>query len=219
MSLGRGGVTPPGVGALRPPDPARRRGHNRLRTLVLAVVLPVLGGCGLVAEPGAGTTEPAYEGHALSHWIEMMQRPEADRRTRAVDVVHEMRIPRGPLMLPAVPALCDVVENPGDALATRRKALWVVWRILQDPAVEAVPLVPCFTSALAASDPQLRGGAAIILGEIGPEAHEAAPALRTLVHDPDPTVARYVRWAVGRVGSDEGRSEARPSTPRGRAPP
>ncbi len=156
-------------------------------------------GCGLAVDAAPRADEPQHDGRPLSHWVGMILDGGAGARARGVDALQAMHDIRGLLRLPAIDALCGVVREPADADETRRKALWVIWRISTDPDVDAEPLVPCFMTGLAAHDPQLRGGSAIILGEIGPAASDAVPSLRTLVNDPNPIVARYVRWALTRI--------------------
>ena len=169
-----------------------------MRRLAASALL-VAGGCGMAVETGPRADEPQHEGRALSHWVGVIHDGGTEERERGVDALHAMSEIPGSLMLPAIDALCDVVREPGDATETRRKALWAAWRISTDPDVDAGPLVPCFMAGLAAHDPQLQGGAAIILGEIGSAASDAVPSLRTLVNDPNPVVARYVRWALTRI--------------------
>ncbi|ARV57506.1 hypothetical protein BZZ01_01645 [Nostocales cyanobacterium HT-58-2] len=62
------------------------------------------------------------------------------------------------------------------------------------------PAVPALITALQDSDAQVRAGAAIILGKIGPAAAQAAVPLIRAINDKDPTVRSHVVQAIGKIG-------------------
>ncbi|MDM9384507.1 HEAT repeat domain-containing protein [Chlorogloeopsis sp. ULAP01] len=62
------------------------------------------------------------------------------------------------------------------------------------------PAVPALIKALQDTNPQMRAGAAMTLGKIGPAASEAAIVLMRTIGDKDPTVRSYVVQAIEKIG-------------------
>ena len=62
--------------------------------------------------------------------------------------------------------------------------------------------IPPLITALSAEDVSKRGGAAMALGDMGPAAREAAPALIANLGNPDPEVQRTVGDALAQIGPE-----------------
>jgi HEAT repeat protein len=95
----------------------------------------------------------------------------------------------------AIPALVETVGHDGD----RDVRLWAIFA-LSHMGPAAKPAVAVIPSAL--QNHQLRGAAAELVMNIGPEAKDTIPALRPLLDDPD----AWLRWgavdALGGIGPE-----------------
>jgi HEAT repeat protein len=103
----------------------------------------------------------------------------------------------GPAAKEAVSALLRVLREDV-AWAPRSSAATALGRI-----GEAGPIIQALTSALAASDTNLRINAAVALGTIGPDSAAAIPALLTAIADMSAGqegVRQQAAFALGRIG-------------------
>jgi hypothetical protein len=72
---------------------------------------------------------------------------------------------------------------------------------LQEKGVEAVPEL---LALLESDDPAIRSGAVFALGEVGPAAEQALPALKKIAeHDDDEVVAAAAKFAIGIIAGGE----------------
>jgi len=85
----------------------------------------------------------------------------------------------GPAAKPATPRLAQLLKH--EAPQFRIEAARTLWKVEKDPAV-----VPVLVAIVKGDDHKLARDAAEALGEIGPAAKEALPALKALVPKDDP---------------------------------
>ncbi|MUG95287.1 HEAT repeat domain-containing protein [Scytonema sp. UIC 10036] len=71
---------------------------------------------------------------------------------------------------------------------------------IDDLVTVGKPAIPALITALQDRDPQVRASAAIILGQMGPNAGEAAPAILQAIGDKDPAVRSSAVQAIQKIG-------------------
>lgn len=79
-----------------------------------------------------------------------------------------------------------------------RRLYWTAFDALVEGGKNSVPLL---VNLLESQDPELRNRAAIILGEIGPQADSAIPALQKAISDPEWYIRAEAANALGRIDS------------------
>ncbi|HYT61141.1 MAG TPA: HEAT repeat domain-containing protein [Haliangiales bacterium] len=157
----------------------RRRGIGLVPGILTTVVLASL----LIVR----SREPVYQGKSAGAWVEEL----GDNSYGATGAIREI----GP---GAVPALVRALE--------RRPAAWLKTYAL---IVNCSPgfLKPKLTGHyldLARREsqiPRVRIAAAQVLGDLGPAARNAAPALVEALRDRDPTLRRNAAFALGKIGA------------------
>ncbi len=161
----------------------------RQAALLLAVFLPLAGaGVGRPQPP----REPAVDGKSVSEWARQLKSPAAQERQAAAEALAKL----GADARDATPALVEALPERDPAVAGRvREALARI-----GPAA-----APALAEALA--KPELRGGAALVLGDLGADAKPAVPALlralKGVQPGPPALAARSpLLLALARVGPD-----------------
>jgi len=155
----------------------RRRGIRLVAGILTTIVLASL----LIVH----SREPVYEGKSAGAWVEEL----GDNSYRATGALREI----GP---GAIPALVRALE--------RRPAAWLKTYAL---IVNCSPgfLKPKLSTRyldLARREsqiPRVRVAAAQVLGDLGPAARNAVPALVEALRDRDPTLRRNAAFALGKI--------------------
>jgi HEAT repeat protein len=151
----------------------------------LVALLPQDGPRGLHVVRPLGAIGPA----AVPALIQALRGRDADVRSRAAQVLGLI----GPEAQAAAPTLVEVLRDP--EARVRVRAAEALWQIAQDPA--GVALLP---AVLGGEDGVLRRDAARCLGQMGPAARPAVPALVEALRDADDVTRVLVAEVLGRIG-------------------
>jgi HEAT repeat protein len=173
--------------------------------------------------PGADKEEGVYRGEPLSYWLDELQARDPAMRQEAVEALRLIG-PRDPRVLPA---LAGMVQDPDPAV--RKRAVYALRR-MGSKAKPAVPsLVRALEdedreirlmAAYALGHMQLKDESVIIallpmlkdeypkvrqamlqfLGDLGPAARVALPAVRQALDDPDADVRGEASEALEKIG-------------------
>ncbi len=163
---------------LRQPDPISYELHQRIGFLL-----------GSIGEPAVPTLLRALQEH------------NAGARLAAVGAIRRI----APKSEPAVRLVVKLVDDPNRL--TRLSAVMALERMKPNCAVA----VPALVRALRDSDVgpiyssqtiTVRGYAAQVLGELGPEARDALPELRKVLDTVDPYARHQAAMALWRIGKD-----------------
>ncbi len=175
-------------------DPRGRRSLDRLLELLrdprtpvrqtAAAALGQMGSAGLDSEPAREALRAA------------LADPEPIVRAGAATALGMS----APAREPTVEALLRRTGDPD--LDVRQSVLWA----LANAAKDDVRLPAALTAGLEDAAPKVRHRAAQLLGELGPRAMPALPALERLRDDPDPHVKKAAEAAATRIrGAPQGR--------------
>ena len=132
---------------------------------------------------------PRKDRRMVKHLVAALEDPdEAVRREAARALGH-----LGGAADPARPALHVALDDP------RPSVRWAASRALFDLGARPSELSP-LTRALASEDPYVRGFAAFSLGEMGPPARDAVPALAAALRHPDGYTRGGAAAALAKLG-------------------
>lgn len=158
------------------------------------------GGEALIARPVRDATLPhllaGFGRAAVPALVERLRHPDGYARAAAMDALAAL----GPAAGDAVPALIDRILDP--FAENRGEALWALGEVdfYWASRPEAVAAVPKWTAELASLDPAGRVAAASALGQVGPAAKAALPALRERAANArDEPTRRSAAEAVARI--------------------
>ena len=104
----------------------------------------------------------------------------------------------GPSAIAAEPELRKKLADPNETIAL--SAAWALAEIDPSSAEIARQSVPLLIKGLADAEPRVRMQAAVSLGRLGPLAKDAAPALKTILHDQDAMVRIAAEKALKAIG-------------------
>ena len=119
----------------------------------------------------------------------------------------------GPTAKNTVPALQKQIAGKEPMLSVA--SVWAVKRIDPTNRSLAAAALPVLTKLVGAKDEILRMQAAGALGDLGPEARDAVPALRKLLEDPNEDVRRTAAESLTKI---QGTPVKAPATPTKGAP-
>jgi HEAT repeat protein len=126
----------------------------------------------------------------MADYLAQAQSPTLDERRAGVEGLYELAIKLGPRIAESIPVLVEALLESDEKLG--ESASWA----LAYCAPESVePLIEC----LAHSCAHVRERAAHSLGNIGPCAMVAAPALRQGLTDAEQSVRSRAAWALGMI--------------------
>jgi hypothetical protein len=181
---------------------------NRCCKLSLTLALTVGAGMtGFMVSPH----EPRYEGRALSAWLaeldlESSKAPEQAQKavraigTNALPCLRRMLLSQGPLWergMVAFNASQALVQFPVTADNVVRTRALRGYHTLGNAAADDVPgLIQVLQTE---RSPLVRSYVALALGNIGPAARTALPALEKATTDPNKDVSRNAVWAVANI--------------------
>ena len=123
---------------------------------------------------------------AVPDLIEVMKDPERDVRQIAREALGQI----GPGAEAAVPHLVEVLKD--------RNSLSAAHSLVQI----GTAAVPHLINVLQEQDEHIRGTAARVLGQMGPDAKAAIPNLIETLNDPNEKVRRYAAFGLGRIGPE-----------------
>jgi HEAT repeat protein len=143
--------------------------------------------------------EPVYRGKPLSQWIKALQDKDPLAKLEALNVLGQA----GPPARAAVPALIGVFRD--------KDATFLFLHPLAAVALARIgpTAVPALEEALKDPASLVRGGAALALGMMGPDAKPAVPGLAGLLKDREMLVRNVAASALGDIGP--GAKEALPA--------
>jgi HEAT repeat protein len=97
----------------------------------------------------------------------------------------------------------SVAESPSESPSASGYRRWRAITVLNDIGTEDELTQATFVAALEDPDGFARGAAAKGLGDLGPRAGSAVPALRQAALDADPSAALWAQYALARITSTE----------------
>src|SRR5262249_10564766 len=151
----------------------------------LVALLPQDGPRGLHVVRPLGAIGPA----AVPALIRALRGRDADVRSRAAQALRLI----GPEARAAAPTLVEVLRDP--EARVRVRAAEALWQVARDPAGAA--LLPAVRGG---GDGALGRDAARVLGQMGPAARPAVPALVEALRDADNATGVLVAEVLGRIG-------------------
>jgi HEAT repeat protein len=150
---------------------------KKLLTFLLALGLAV----------PATAAEPAARGKPLSAWVEALKTPKT--REQALLAIADI----GPEARDAVGDVTPFLKD--DSPLVRVRAAQALWRINRDKEVVGV-----LAEALADRDGKVRAAAAKAVGDVGPSAADAVPALIDLLAEPGGALAGTAAESLRVIG-------------------
>ncbi len=120
--------------------------------------------------------------------VEMMAQPGTEGRAQAFKELAKL----GPAAAKAAPQLTKLLKH--ENLEIRRDAAIVLWKVEKN-----VTAIPVLASLLKEDNTALVMSAAYALGQIGPDAREALPALKTALNHADMNVQTAAKSAIKKI--------------------
>jgi len=151
---------------------------------------PILLVCIVILFAGCSRKEEVvYQGKPLSEWIEMLEGTNLSAKLSAINAVGKI----GPEAKDAIPALIETIRQ------TRNHDKKILLGCNYALLAMGKEIVPYMISLLKDDEWEMRRGAAWILGEVGPEAKDAVPALTEALNDSNPEVRTRAAEALKKV--------------------
>lgn len=137
-----------------------------------------------------------YQGKPVSVWIEMLKDKDPSRKYAALQALSEI----GPEAKEAIPILIETIRETKNRdkriLVACNHALFGMGK----------EIVPTMISLLKDDDSEMRRGSAWMLGNLGPDAKDAIPALTVALNDSSEAVRIKAAEALKKIKEEEGDS-------------
>ncbi|MEN6547413.1 MAG: HEAT repeat domain-containing protein [Armatimonadia bacterium] len=129
---------------------------------------------------------------AVPYLLKCLQSRDEFTRYLAIDVIEMI----GPGAIPAAPRLLELLRNRKLSFVERLGAAYALKALDGDGKALVAPLLEMLDL------PQARGGAAQLLGDLGPMATAAVPALRRILPEAKPYASVQIARAIWRLTGD-----------------